>query len=141
MTNLPKKLSDLIDVALVDLAKVERQKSKYFISMNSAFHEPDLNLPGKCTVCFAGAVMAKSLGVAANQVADPNDFLSFETTRRLQALDEIRQGHVKDALDMLDQPLPFGCAEDVLVASYSFDPTEFKNDMRKLGKLLRAAGQ
>jgi len=51
-----KKPSSLLQCALDDLKKVERDRKKYHVDM-SLFHQPD----GKvCSVCLAGAVLVKS---------------------------------------------------------------------------------
>lgn len=54
---LPKKLSDLIEVALADLDACESDE-RYEINMH-VWHDVKGD---KCSVCLAGAVMAKTLG-------------------------------------------------------------------------------
>lgn len=56
---LPDKLSDCLELALADLAKVERHKSKYVVNMGR-WHEHD---DGKCSVCLAGSLLAKTMKI------------------------------------------------------------------------------
>lgn len=81
--NLPNKLSDVIMVALEDLVKAERSK-RYKVNMDH-WHAPN----GKCSVCFAGAVMAKCDGVRPSEYIGPSDF-SGRSERALRALNFVR---------------------------------------------------
>ena len=56
-TTLPDKLTDLLELALSDLKKVA-DSPKYYIHMERYYNG---SRTGPCMVCFAGAVMAKSL--------------------------------------------------------------------------------
>lgn len=57
MKKLPRKLSTLLLLAVEDALACQRQRSKYVLDMTS-YHDP---MGGKCHVCLAGAVMARSL--------------------------------------------------------------------------------
>ena len=88
---LPGVPSKLIKLALKDLKLVEKDR-RYRISMNTTWHEPN----GKCTVCFAGAVMAKALKVSPKEEATP--WSCEDASDALKALDEFRQGNVANGL-------------------------------------------
>ena len=101
-TKLPRKMSALIRLALADLAKVERQPKVYTVDMGR-WHEPYQQLTSgaeKCAVCFAGAVMAGTLGLkptddyATAKLGDGNE-------EAIRALDALRQGDVSTAADEL----------------------------------------
>tara|TARA_B100002049_G_scaffold229961_1_gene206248 strand:+ start:156 stop:578 length:423 start_codon:yes stop_codon:yes gene_type:complete len=134
---LPNLPSDVIEVALADLEFVEADP-RYRIDM-STWHEP---LSGNhCAVCFAGAVMAKTLKSPVGSDKHPGNF-SGRTAKRLGALDDFRCGEVADGL------MNFGVEWTPELASewdfrptpYAVDPEEFKADMRDLAKRLRAKG-
>ncbi len=145
---LPEKLSDLIDLALADLRKVEKD-DRYAVDM-ATWHEP----PGasldeeatRCHVCFAGAVMAGTLGTMPNVVVLPSDFTSMgddpHTARRLLALDSVRNGFVEDALRELGAySLPSDVEDHVDVPRYStHNPEPFHAAMAELAERLRKEG-
>lgn len=125
MKRLPKKLSDLILLALEDLEAAERNP-RFKIDMKDWFHvknatryrdgETRLNHSltsetAQCTVCFAGAVMAgslngveKSLNLRDEGYMTPYDF--GKNDRKLQALNSIRTGDVTQALEELGRARP-----------------------------------
>jgi hypothetical protein len=127
---LPKKLSDLILVALGDLEKAERSKN-YIVDMHT-FHIPPRRgcscfncSTGRCAVCFAGSVMAFSLNAPINEELMPHNFR--QDRHALLALDGIRCGW-----------LPSG--ERFEVTSYATDPEQFKTEMVLTAAALREAG-
>ena len=136
---LPEKMSDLIEVALVDLRKVERMKGRYKIDME-VWHLPN----NKCAVCHAGAVMACTLNVGPGVEAEPEDFSAWNR-RRLTAIDSLRCGDAECAgynlgfrsekrfltLRALNRSMPH----------YSDDPGAYKRAMKKLAADLRAIGE
>jgi hypothetical protein len=133
---LPRKMSALITLALNDLIKVERSK-KFVINMGDWHHaEPD----GKCSVCFAGAVMAKTCKFSLEQNGDvrPNRHSMGENMDQFFALDSLRQGEVKLAASELSLDTVDGLDRDI--ASYHLDPKRFRSDMRKLASDLKKAG-
>lgn len=134
---LPKKLSGLIDIALADLSKAER--SKYYTVEMSIYHFPDLE-ENKCLVCFAGAVMSQTLGADRKLNIDP-DIFPLETGNKLKALDSVRCGALEAAFDWLERDLPYGLKTELDVTKYNEDPAEFKQDMKKISKLLKAVGE
>lgn len=130
--SLPDKPSKLIRVALADLAKCERSKL-YKIDMHH-WHTPN----GKCKVCFAGSVMAQSLGCPRHKLLVPDDF-DADTENKLGALDDFRIGEVHVALRALELPTD-GLPEYRDIASYGAEPQRFKRDMLKLAKDLAEHG-
>lgn len=132
---LPSKPSELIRLALSDLAKCERSP-KYVIDMGEWHLAPDvLNEP--CVVCFAGSVMAESLGVSHTNDYTPSDF-DYETYEVLTSLDYFRRGLIDDAfsyLDMPDSEMP-----ERRITAYEDDPKQFRADMFKLCCDLEATG-
>ena len=96
---LPEKLWKCIMVALKDLRKCE--KSDFYHIEMGFWHEPNvdwsINYTKNCAVCFAGAVMAKSLKASPHKTYLPSDF-SVHNDMRLRALNDIRSGEVWEAL-------------------------------------------
>lgn len=125
MKRLPKKLSDLILLALGDLEAVERS-SRFKVDMKDWFSVKNAiryqagrarvnssltSETAHCTVCFAGAVMARSLDAVEKSLnledegyMTPYDFGNNEN--KLQALNSIRLGDVRLALHHLGRDLP-----------------------------------
>jgi len=131
---LPKKLSDLIELALGDLIKCERSP-KYKIDMGN-WHHPRLD---KCFICLAGAIIAQSLNVDVKTDYYPSDFNDF-TERRLNALNFLRGGNVGFAYSTLDERRKLTHFLDRSIISYEDNPGKFKRQMRKLARDLREAG-
>jgi len=133
-----KKPSKLIRIALADLTKVERSK-KYEVNMD-IYHSGQWG-ETKCAVCFAGAVMAKSLGTATETTVGPT---SFKSKRQLRALDDLRLGDVTDALGSLGR-IKSETAErkyrhlNRTIVDYHLDPNKFKRQMRALARDLEGA--
>lgn len=130
MSSLPDKPSELIRVALADLAKVEADP-RYVVDMGM-WHEP-LAPPfdGKCAVCLAGAVMAGTLGISAERSLRPEDF-DDDTNRKLDDLDEMRLGWVPDRFDFSDHGRP--------ITKYADNPARFRADMERFASDLEEAG-
>jgi len=85
---LPNKFSDVIMVALEDLALTEKD-DRYFVDMGT-YHSNKLGFLKypKCRVCFAGGIMAQCETTDINAVYDTG---SFRHDRfKLKALDHIR---------------------------------------------------
>jgi len=77
----PKKLSDAIELALEDLAIVEKHKD-YVVDMG-IFHAPEQYLKNICCVCFAGAVMTVTHQIPWEDPKMPSDF-DVEWERRTE---------------------------------------------------------
>jgi len=136
---LPDKLSDLMQLALDDLAKVE-QDPQYRVNMGDWHNGTTVAYGNACVVCFAGAVMAKTLGVPSERFVTPARF-DEDTRRKLYALDKAREGYVGMALARL------GKRDDVCnvdmrryVVEYAHDPKAWRDDMNQIIKHLREKG-
>lgn len=134
---LPDLPSDLIDLALNDLARVERSAC-YRVDMSS-WHEP-LGEGSKkvCHACFAGAVMAKTLDAPIDQHRYPDEFGADRG--KLSALDSLRQGDVLGAMKEMERPAPPAYLEEFDIPEYSQNCRAFKLAMRKMARALRKAG-
>lgn len=164
---LPNRLSDLIEVALNDLNKVERMKSKYIVDMGT-WHEPDLcrrrppilamtsaNTKTKCFVCFAGSVMACTLKASPENDLSPADF-DRDTRIKLDILNYVRYYNWESALELLqlvrnwkysyyknvcNKIFPKFVESDFFTKlSYKANPKIFKKNMRKAIRELRKMG-
>ena len=139
---LPNKLSSLIRVAVRDLRKVEKLTRKYKINMGD-WHQPNSH----CSVCFAGGVMAMSLGAPSDSNYGPGAF-SLHNQARLYALNSVRTGSVAVALrdlgvDGADIPSEFHYYDIPPYRDPKVHPDrnkEFYAGMRGLAKDLQEAG-
>lgn len=90
---LPEKVSELIRLALADLRKIEGD-NRYVVNMMT-WHVPTWHGGSEeCSVCLAGAVMAKTLHAEICQRVDP--IAIAETQHDLMALiglNELRIGN------------------------------------------------
>lgn len=98
--NLPKKLSDLIELAVDDVKAVARNK-KYILDLDH-WHIPMFGVGWApkvvhCAVCFAGSVIANTLKKSIHESIGPDD-LSKTDQRAMFALNGVRQGLVVLAL-------------------------------------------
>ena len=145
---LPSKLSDLLELALKDLAKVEKSK-KYRVNMQ-VFHMPEEDETrfwgetrkakpnGVCTVCMAGALLAGTCKVP--RTTFENEIASPDLWSKLYAVDSLRTGHVCGAYKEINGwmcDVPASIPDVIKVADYHEDKPQFKKDMRKIVKLLR----
>ena len=133
--SLPNKLSDLLELSLVDLIKCERSP-RYEINMGM-YHTP---IGSTCEVCLAGSVMAQTLN--ADRRLNINDTnYPDKLERKLNALDDLRCGDVGWALMYLDRRRKH--SEHPLnrdIVPYDDNPGVFKREMRKLARDLREIG-
>lgn len=136
-SQLPTKPSELIELALKDLALVE-QDPRYGVAM-CFWHDPPNLLGDVCAVCFAGAVMAKSLRVEPTAQVLPEDF-PMVTRDRLRALDAFRVGEVKEGLLHMSLNHPPELEESRAVEEYHEDAAEFRRDMHQLAQDLAGVG-
>jgi len=149
-SQLPDKPSELIFLALDDLKKSERSK-KYSVNMD-VWHGPynpedsmyadekDFE-SGKCSVCFAGSIMAHSLDGDINKNYELDSFPA--ESNKLDSLDYFRKGNIQHAFECFYE-------EDVTVLNpeyferdivrYADDPALFKKEMRKLATDLAKHG-
>lgn len=99
-------LHELLALALDDFEKVLQDPS-YGIDVGGTFHSPASDRSewsgrayGRCTVCVAGAVMAKSLDAPYGEEVSPSEF-GAAIERRLQAVNCLRSGFFSSAHDLL----------------------------------------
>lgn len=155
MKKLPKKPSTLIRHALKDLAAVMKMKGRYRVDMGT-WHDPDIieDKRGRerevCSVCFAGSVMARSLGMDPTAYVEPDHF-SESTKGKLNALNNFRAGHI--AAGLQDMGVPYekreraearGLKEKMKVPSYLSGGgkkyAKFKKAMKKMADHLQKVG-
>ncbi len=134
---LPKKPSALITVALDDLRKVEHSP-KYTVGMGT-WHTPHGK---KCTVCLAGAVMAKTLKTLPTDYRTPDSF-DTRTMLALEGLDSFRTGWMESGLEycgVKERPRNAHLFLDRDVPQYRKNRQGFHRAMRKMARDLRKAG-
>lgn len=105
-TELPNSLPDLIDVAAADMEKVMADP-RYKLNMGT-WHE-GRSFERACVVCLAGSVMACTLKVPVDHTAWLTDF-SYDVSRKLSAINDVRLGYIYDAYRNLGQPPPVVCS-------------------------------
>jgi hypothetical protein len=130
---LPEKLSDCLEVALTDLEKCEKDK-RYRINMGD-WHKPN----GKCAVCLAGSAMACTLKVPIRTHLEPWQ-MDRHNSRRLRAINHLREGDIRQAVNDLALEFPDACPSFLLVANYEDDRRQFKAEMRLIVRTLRNYG-
>lgn len=134
---LPDKPSELIRVALADLRKVEAMPDVYRVDMSYWHHPRD----GKCSVCFAGAVMAQTIKLDVDaHVSAYDDRFDIETENKLEALNSFREGAVGDGLSYLGRYSDWHGEYYRDVTPYSDDREAFHCDMQTLASDLEAVG-
>jgi hypothetical protein len=139
--NPPTRMSDAIRMAVADMEVIE-QTPGYQIAFPVVWHEP---YGEYCRVCFAGCVMARTLGAKPNQSVWFDDREIGGPDRKwmgvFQALDAIRNGSVGVARSWWPEGfngvLP---VQNWPVADYTADPIGFKRDMLALADRLQAEG-
>lgn len=120
--------SALIELALADLEKVEADP-RYQVDM-CTWHQP---AGEACLVCFAGSVLAKTVGLPIDADSD-----EFTIPLWAQALNEFRVGNVFTGLRYLGITEP--SLNHWFIPTYVYDPAAFKAAMRALANELRGAG-
>lgn len=100
---LPDRLSALLRLAVADAQKCE-QDPRYRLDMDE-WHDPDFDVDGKCGVCMAGAVMAKTLGVPFDRVVTPSTLFDSDSKMKLLAINQARVGNLRNALSFLGADL------------------------------------
>lgn len=145
---LPFKASEMLEIALHDLEVIEKLPG-YRIDMSTWHEAPskrNSKLEDKCSVCFAGSVMAISLKTKKNETCQPENFGPV-LARQLRALDDFRCGDVYDGLcrlygymadELMDQYSHLKASKKFL--TYDVSPRDFKKGIRKIIKDLQKAG-
>lgn len=151
MREAPKKLSEAILLALVDLEAVEKNPL-YKVYMQTWHAPPSTVGPGatQCYVCFAGSVMVNSLKTDFDKESGPSDF-SNDWGQVFRALNSVRQGHIASALRYIHDchTLSSWITEEKFVEwegfessfalnelSYEQDPAAFKDAMFDVATML-----
>jgi len=99
MQPLPDKPSDLIRLALKDEDKANRSP-KYRVHMNIWHEVYTYDRQQLCHVCFAGAVMAFTLGAKWADDLEPEDFINGNHDK-LNALDAFRTGDIYEGVGIM----------------------------------------
>lgn len=134
-SQLPDKLSGLIELALSDLEKAERSPD-YSVDMSRFWHAPS---GGACAVCLAGSVMAFSLQGDKEQWLYPSSYPRL-TREKLLALNFLRKGMVRQASIYLNKGKPV--VDYRVIPEYSKrNRKKFRASMNKLSDDLRAQGE
>lgn len=137
---LPEKPSDLIELALNDLIKVEHDK-RYKIDMNE-WHRP--NGDGICVVCQAGAVIAKTFKTPPTSLFDFFGASTWDNVR-LDALDDIRAGNFEGFEASLELNTDLSNLSDVyygarLWITYDRNPELYKMNMQTIAEFYKSIG-
>ena len=138
------KPSMLVTLAIEDLARCKADP-RYFVDMTD-WHNHGSNTEA-CSVCLAGAVMAKSLDVPRNGTYGPSDFYD-RVGRPLQVLEMFRKGRVVEGLRYLgynptaDQIGPYRPITAYISEEFDYEAhyDQFVSDMLKLAHDLEDAG-
>jgi len=137
---LPNKLSDCIDVALKDLDAAKALGFK--VNMGNWYR----NEGKTCTVCLAGAVIAREFDLDAGEDAGPytlyftDNLITNHDYQRLHALNLVREGYVEEALDRME--LGFKSLPPISNISITGnkDTKEWRKDMLSIRDCLREQG-
>lgn len=147
---LPKKPSALIRLALSDLEKVQRMKTR---KVNMSVW--GTRVKGVCTVCLAGSVMDRTLKISSSFIkADDRDDAGFgyhPNSQKIRsvmgerdiaavlALNNMRQGEVSQAATLLGITKNVTCLDRDMPA-FVGKGVKFKRAMKELAKDLEKAG-
>ena len=146
----PNKLSDLIDLAIADARKLDRNR---YIPMWSTWHAPG-DGADQCMICLAGSVIAGRLGcpmdasveVTTSDMAEPKSTTieSRDWRQALWALDCVREGDWFEAFHELHGRFPETELYETLEAMPEPLYTEFESWERldtHLGSLAERANE
>lgn len=135
-TQLPDRLSDLLELALRDLEKAEADPGVN-VNMDWWLWKEQ----GQCFACLAGCVMRYSLSLQPSFEMPSLVPSETEFGTHLLALNYLRSGELSEAYEeMFNAELPFGVPERTDATPYSDDPAAFKSDMARIVTLLREKG-
>ena len=136
MSHLPDKPSELVRLALHDMEAAEKSPL-YHVEVQNYWHTPNPSGEDSCVVCYAGGVMAMTLGAERGECLGPDDF-GEDNHGKLLALDSFRQGQVSSAF--VEMGLGLAPIRYHSVSPYWVSPADFKRDQRELAKVLEDAG-
>jgi len=141
----PAKLSDLLDLAIADARRLDRDR---YTPTAITWHRPD-PLENKCMVCLAGSVIAGTLGceikASIEIVTSDNDepqstaITDKRWRHALWALDAARGGDWLDAFKALHGCYPEGELYDAVEAVPTPEEPEF-HDWKQLDAHLVSLG-
>lgn len=137
---LPKVPSELLKLGLNDLELCEKD-DRYIVSMQYAWHFPDRET-GKCVVCFAGVVIAKSLKSDPNRRYIARRF-SEDIHSKLLALDYFHVGMIKQGIVRLrghTDKIPSSLLKEFRITPYDENKEAFKEELHEIANLLTEAG-
>lgn len=134
---LPTKPSNLILLALSDLAWIEKSK-RYTVDMLK-WHEVYNH---KCSVCFAGSVMARTLEANRKEDLSPSSF-PLKTRMSLNALNSFRTFELDYAYENLRRKMPPDLPEYGFLETpeYHIYPSDWWNAMLDMVGMLKAFGE
>jgi len=131
----PSLPSHVLQLAMKDFEEVSLDDD-YEIDM-SRFHKPSAVHDNKCSVCLAGSVMAKSLGVPIGFNASP-DMFDEDTATKLKALDLLRTGHVGIALSFMGySPEEYGIDTSFRFKVDDYYPYRHQEFVYRMGELVK----
>lgn len=133
---LPDLPSALIRVAVRDLEAVE-QDERYIVDMET-WHDPS-NVPDVCSVCLAGAVIARAGNSPMHNIS-PFNFESIDVRFKLCALDSFRSGDIAVGVAYMYMPGRNTMIKDRDITEYDLDPARFKREMLVLADDLEREG-
>lgn len=136
-SKLPDLPSKLLEVALLDLEKLEKNPA-YSINMDN-WHS--VGASGKCRVCLAGCVMTLELGADIYDDVAPSRYPSRDADK-LWALNQFRCGRIIPGILYLGEELEYRYKGKhcVPVVPYEDNPEDFKRDMVDLIVYLESQG-
>jgi hypothetical protein len=137
MKRAPKKLSEAMRMALKDLYDVELDP-RYTVSMGDWHKSSLVTADGSCAVCFAGAVMAKTIATRTTKTTNPWDDYPESWARVFNALNLVRDGEVGAALDGMG--LLKGNTKNFQVVRYEIDKFKWRKDMHMILAYLERQG-
>ena len=97
---LPDTIYGLLAVAIADAKAISR---RIYLPHFGYWHRPLDN--GKCQVCLAGSVLARSLGFPTTSIVSTS-ILSSELQRKMDAINAMRHGNWLFAYDLIYSSRP-----------------------------------
>ncbi len=143
LNSLP--LSMLIKMGVAAMYQIEKD-SNYRIHMTLALYHTYADYP-YINVCFAGVMFPTYRGIPSTVRTVPlyekypkDSKYGHRMIPWTVALDEIRAGNLKCALNALGHECSIHFPETVRITKYSCNKQQFKNDMWNLAELLQCNG-
>ena len=99
---LTKNLPDLIDLAIADAGKLDRD---FYLPYHSTYYSPNDPVYGSCNVCLAGVVLAGTLNYLSSEPIRLGSVAFNDVREQLYALEFVRTGDYLAAARELDYNL------------------------------------